>query len=187
MLTTTPRTGNRHSEAVHQRPIGSPLATKLDTRSERYQANLTEMQTLWDAVASELDSVPSIGGQRYVDRHRKRGKLLARERIEELIDPNTPFLELGPLAGWGTQDSVGVGLVTGIGIIEGVQCAIYSTDMTVSGWLHEPQYLDQNVPALGHCGRQPVTTGHADRISRCRATKTSRSVHSGRWTVSGPG
>ena len=59
------------------------------------------MQALWDAVAAEMASVPTIGGQRYVDRHRARGKMLVRERIEALVDPNTPFLELSPLAGVG--------------------------------------------------------------------------------------
>ncbi len=51
-----------------------------------------------------METVPTIGGQRYVDRHRKRGKMLVRERIEALVDPDTPFLELSPLAAWGTED-----------------------------------------------------------------------------------
>ncbi len=89
--------------------IGTVIRSRLDTRSAEYQENLAAMQQLWDGIAAELASVPTIGGQRYVDRHRKRGKMLVRERIEALIDPDTPFLELSPLAGWGTQDPVGVG------------------------------------------------------------------------------
>ena len=96
------------------------------------------MQQLWDGVAAELASVPTIGGQRYVDRHRKRGKMLVRERIEALVDPDTPFLELSPLAGWGTQDPVGVGSCTGIGIVEGVECAISGSDMTYRGGRGNP-------------------------------------------------
>jgi acetyl-CoA carboxylase carboxyltransferase component len=96
------------------------------------------MQALWSDVQSELASVPTIGGQRYVDRHHKRGKMLVRERIEQLVDPNTPFLELMPLAGWGTQDPVGVGIACGIGVVEGVECAITGSDMTYRGGSMNP-------------------------------------------------
>ncbi len=85
-----------------------------------------------------MASVPTIGGQRYVDRHRRRGKMLVRERIEALVDPNTPFLELSPLAAWGTQDPVGVGSCTGIGVVEGVECAISGIDMTYRGGSGNP-------------------------------------------------
>ena len=63
------------------------------------------MGALWAQVEEQLAAVPSIGGQRYVDRHRARGKMLVRERIEALVDPNTPLLELSPLAAWGTAGS----------------------------------------------------------------------------------
>ncbi|HEY3015232.1 MAG TPA: carboxyl transferase domain-containing protein, partial [Nocardioides sp.] len=59
------------------------------------------------------------GGEKYVDRHHARGKLLPRERIELLLDPGTAFLELSPLAGWGSDFTVGASLVTGIGVVEG--------------------------------------------------------------------
>ena len=118
--------------------IGTVIRSRLDTKSDEYRANLAEMQALWDGVASEMASVPTIGGQRYVDRHRTRGKMLVRERIEALVDPDTPFLELSPLAGWGTQDPVGVGSCTGIGIVEGVECAISGSDMTYRGGSGNP-------------------------------------------------
>ncbi len=118
--------------------MGTILKSRLSTRSEEYQANLTAMQQLWDQVAAELATVPTVGGQRYVDRHRRRGKMLVRERVEALVDPNTPFLELSPLAGWGTPDPVGVGTVTGIGVIEGVECAISGSDMTYRGGSANP-------------------------------------------------
>ena len=79
------------------------------------------MEALWGLVADELSKVETIGGQRYVDRHRKRGKMLARERIEQLVDADTPFLEFSPLAGWGSEFPIGAGVVMGIGIIEGVE------------------------------------------------------------------
>ncbi|NNF54533.1 MAG: acyl-CoA carboxylase subunit beta [Acidimicrobiales bacterium] len=118
--------------------IGTPLASKLDPRSERFQQNRDAMTHLWAEVAEQLASVPGIGGRRYVDRHRKRDKLLVRERIEMLVDPHTPFLELSPLAGWGTQDPVGVGIANGIGVVEGVECAITGTDMTYRGGSMNP-------------------------------------------------
>jgi acyl-CoA carboxylase subunit beta len=73
------------------------------------------------------------GGEKYVARHRERGKLLIRERIELLLDPGGWFLELSPLAGWGTEDPVGGGLVSGIGVVSGVECMIIGNDPTVRG------------------------------------------------------
>ena len=63
--------------------IGTVLRSRLDTRSEDYLANLVAMQALWDDVAAELAKVPTIGGQRYVDRHRRRGKRLVRVPIAD--------------------------------------------------------------------------------------------------------
>lgn len=78
------------------------------------------------------------GGERYVERHRARGKLLARERIELLVDPGSAFLELSPLAGWGSDFTVGASVVTGIGVIEGVECMITANDPTVKGGASNP-------------------------------------------------
>ncbi len=117
------------------------MRSRLDTSSADYQANLAEMQGLWDIVEAEMATVPTIGGQRYVDRHHKRGKLLVRERIELLLDPDTPFLELSPLMGWGTQDAVGLGAVAGIGLVEGVEVMILGSDMTYRGGSSNPNTL----------------------------------------------
>ncbi|MEU8345472.1 carboxyl transferase domain-containing protein [Spirillospora sp. NPDC048832] len=78
------------------------------------------------------------GGEKYVARHRKRGKLLARERIELLLDPDSPFLELSPLAAWGSDFPVGASVVTGIGVVEGVECVIVANDPTVRGGSSNP-------------------------------------------------
>ncbi|MBC85332.1 MAG: acetyl-CoA carboxylase carboxyltransferase subunit [Acidimicrobiaceae bacterium] len=114
------------------------LQSRLDTRSEEYLNNLEAMQSLWDLVADELQKVPTVGGQRYVDRHRRRGKMLVRERVEALVDRNSPLLELNALAGWGTEDPVGVGVFAGIGVVEGIECAITGTDMTYRGGAGNP-------------------------------------------------
>ncbi len=119
----------------------SVLRSRLDPRSAEYQENRSRMSALWDEVAEQLATVPTIGGQRYVDRHRTRDKLLVRERIEALVDPHTPFLELSPLAAWGTQDPVGAGVVTGIGIVEGTEVAITGSDITYRGGSVNPTTL----------------------------------------------
>lgn len=81
------------------------------------------------------------GGERYVQRHHERGKLTARERIELLIDPDSPFLELSTLAAWGTDFAVGASIVTGIGVVEGVECMIVANDPTVKGGSSNPSTL----------------------------------------------
>ncbi|MEQ9161759.1 MAG: carboxyl transferase domain-containing protein, partial [Ilumatobacter fluminis] len=121
----------------------SVIRSKLDTRSDDYRANRQAMETLWAEVEEQLNSVPSIGGQRYVDRHRSRGKMLARERVEQLVDPDTPLLELSPLAGWGSEFPIGAGSVNAIGVVEGVECAITASDMTYRGGSMNPRSVDK--------------------------------------------
>jgi acetyl-CoA carboxylase carboxyltransferase component len=78
------------------------------------------------------------GGERSVTRHHARGKLMPRERIELLVDPGSAFLELSPLAGWGSDFTVGASVVTGIGVIEGVECMITANDPSVKGGASNP-------------------------------------------------
>ena len=78
------------------------------------------------------------GGEKYVERHHARGKLLPRERIELLVDEGSAFLELSPLAGWGSDFTVGASVVTGIGVIEGVECMITANDPSVKGGASNP-------------------------------------------------
>ncbi len=87
------------------------------------------------------------GGERAIERHHQRDKLLPRERIELLIDPGTAFLELSPLAGWGSDFTVGASVVTGIGVIEGVECLITANDPTVKGGASNPWTLKKGFRA----------------------------------------
>ena len=96
------------------------------------------MQALLDEVLAEQQGAIVAGGQRYIDRHRERGKMLVRERIELLVDRDTALLELHALAAWGTGDPVGGGAVHAIGQINGVECLIQGTDMTVRGGASNP-------------------------------------------------
>ncbi|WP_275106542.1 carboxyl transferase domain-containing protein [Nocardioides daphniae] len=87
------------------------------------------------------------GGEKYIERHHKRGKLLPRERIELLIDEGTAFLELSPLAGWGSDFTVGASTVCGIGVVEGVECMISANDPTVKGGASNPWTLKKTFRA----------------------------------------
>lgn len=89
-------------------------------------------------LEAELAKAVAGGGEKYVDRHHARGKLLARERIELLVDEGSPFLELQPLIGWGSEFTVGGSLVTGIGVVEGVEVMIVANDPTVKGGALNP-------------------------------------------------
>ncbi|GAB3775511.1 acetyl-CoA carboxylase carboxyltransferase component [Nocardioides ginsengisegetis] len=95
------------------------------------------LEKLADLDAEHAKAVAG-GGEKYVDRHRARGKLMPRERIELLVDPGSAFLELSPLAGWGSDFTVGASVVTGIGVIEGVECMITANDPSVKGGASNP-------------------------------------------------
>jgi len=95
-----------------------------------------------------------------VARHRARGKLLPRERISLLLDRGSPFLELSPLGGWGGQDSLGGGLVTGIGVVSGVECVIFANDPTVKGGSQSPTSVHKGLRAMdiARTNRLPLIT-----------------------------
>jgi acetyl-CoA carboxylase carboxyltransferase component len=117
------------------------LASRLDPAGAGYAANRRDMLAKLDALAAEHARALAGGGEKYVERHRRRGKLLARERIELLLDPDSPFLELSPLAAWGSEYPVGAALVTGIGVVEGTECVITASDPTVRGGASNPWTL----------------------------------------------
>ncbi len=93
------------------------------------------------ALDAEHAKAVDGGGEKYNERHRRRGKLLARERIELLVDEGSAFLELMPLAGWGSDFTVGASMVCGIGVVEGVECMIVANDPTVKGGASNPWTL----------------------------------------------
>ncbi len=117
------------------------LRSRLDTRSAEYRENRDALLAKLEALDTEQAKALAGGGPKYTERHHKRGKLLARERIELLVDQDSPFLELSPLAAWGTDYPVGASVVTGIGTIEGVECVIVANDPTVRGGASNPWTL----------------------------------------------
>ena len=117
------------------------LRSLLDASSGRFTDNRAAMLARLAELDAEHAKAVAGGGEVYLARHRQRGKLLARERIELLLDADSPFLELSPLAGWGSEFSVGASVVTGIGVVSGVECMIVANDPTVKGGASNPWSL----------------------------------------------
>lgn len=126
----------------------SVLKSQLDLSSETYRTSRESMMDKLEEVEQELKLVLEGGGEKYVQRHRQRGKLLARERIELLLDRDSPFLEISPLAGYGTEDPLGGGLVTGVGVVRGVECLISANDPTVRGGSSSPTTITKQLRAF---------------------------------------
>src|SRR4051812_996996 len=97
------------------------LPTNVDASAPDYQENAAIMRNLVAELRERLRQVAQGGGEGAIERHRSRGKLLARERIDLLLDPGTPFLELSPLAAWEMydNDAPSAGIVTGVGVVCG--------------------------------------------------------------------
>src|SRR5437763_1250321 len=106
-----------------------------------------------EALVSELRERTALvaggGGEKALERHRSRGKLSARERIDRLVDPSTAFLELNALAAWEMYngDAPAAGIVTGIGVVEGRQCVIVVNDATVKGGSYFPLTVKKHLRA----------------------------------------
>jgi acetyl-CoA carboxylase carboxyltransferase component len=114
------------------------LRSMLDTGSVAYAGNRETMLAKLGELDAEHAKAVAGGGPKYTERHHARDKLLARERIELLLDQDAPFLELSPLAAWGSEFAVGASVVTGIGTVSGVECLIVANDPTVKGGSSNP-------------------------------------------------
>jgi len=134
------------------------LSSRLDTTSEDYLTNRAALLEQIRALDEQTAIAVAGGGQKYTERHRARGRLTVRERIELLLDADTGFLELSTLAGWGTEFTLGAAIVTGIGVVSGVECMIIAHDPTVRGGTMNPYTLRKNLRALeiARVNRLPV-------------------------------
>ena len=112
--------------------------TSIDPRSDGYTRTRAAMQSLLDELRARHEQVLGDSGERHDLRRRDPGELAPRERIDLLLDSDSPFLELGALAGWDTPDPLGGGLVLGIGIVEGVECLVLADDGAASGSAASP-------------------------------------------------
>ena len=117
------------------------LRTRIDPTSGDYAGHSAAMLDKLGEITAQHEVAVAGGGERSVTRHRDRGKMTARERIDLLVDPDSPFLELAPLAGFGSQFTVGASVVCGIGVVDGVECMIVANDPTIKGGTSNPWTL----------------------------------------------
>jgi 3-methylcrotonyl-CoA carboxylase beta subunit len=127
----------------------SLLSTRIQPRSEAFQANATAMRSLVDELRARAGEAARGGGAAACEKHTARGKLLVRDRIERLVDPGTPFLEIGQLAAYGMYDNeaASAGIVTGVGCIHGVHCMVVANDATVKGGTYFPMTVKKHLRA----------------------------------------
>src|SRR5437762_963738 len=127
----------------------SVLKSHLKPQSPEFQANRKHHQALAGDLKQRLEAVRRGGSEQAVELHRSRGKLLPRERIERLLDPDTPFLELSALAAGGLYDNEvpSAGIVTGVGVISGRECVIVANDATVKGGTYYPPTIKKHIRA----------------------------------------
>jgi 3-methylcrotonyl-CoA carboxylase beta subunit/propionyl-CoA carboxylase len=125
------------------------LETQIDPRDERFIANAEHNRALVAELRGRLAQTRQGGGAKYQQRQREQGKLLARERIDRLLDPGAPFVELSPLAAWEVyeDDVPGAGIVTGIGRVSGQPCLIIANDATVKGGTYYPLTVKKHLRA----------------------------------------
>ncbi len=122
-----------------------PLRSRVDNRSEAFQENVDANLASLEKLHSKLAKARAGGGEKYVARHKQRGKLLPRERVEALLDRGSPFLELCPLAGVHIGGTVpGGSAIAGIGWVSGVECMVTATDSTVQGGAITPVGLQKS-------------------------------------------
>ena len=125
------------------------IETHIDTSSEDFRLNAERMSELVAELRRRIETAALGGGAKYIERHKEQGKLPVRERIELLLDPDTPFLELSPLAANGMNDdgAPGAGIVTGIGRVQGRECLIIANDATVKGGTYLPMTVKKHIRA----------------------------------------
>jgi 3-methylcrotonyl-CoA carboxylase beta subunit/propionyl-CoA carboxylase len=125
------------------------LESHIDTTSETFRTNRARMEGLVSELAERRATARQGGGPKYLERHRAQGKLPVRERIETLLDPESPFLELSPLAAWDLydNDAPAAGIVTGIGRVSGRDVLIVANDATVKGGTYYPLTVKKHLRA----------------------------------------
>jgi 3-methylcrotonyl-CoA carboxylase beta subunit/propionyl-CoA carboxylase len=125
------------------------IPSHIDPTSEAFLANHTRMERLVGELRERQRIAREGGGPRYLERHRAQGKLPVRERIDKLLDADSPFLELSPLAAWDVYDNEApaAGLITGVGRVSGREVLIVANDATVKGGTYYPLTVKKHVRA----------------------------------------
>jgi len=125
------------------------LESRININAPQFKENQSAMKGLLDEYHRLRGKVEKGGGEAYVERHRSRGKLTARDRIAKLIDPGSPFLELSAFAAFGMYkgQAPAAGIVTGVGMVSGQECVIVANDATVKGGTYFPMTVKKHLRA----------------------------------------
>ena len=125
------------------------IESRINTRSQDYTDNARAMQAQLDDLNQQLARTALGGNEAARAKHVARGKLLPRDRVEQLIDPGSPFLELSPMAAHGMYEgeAPGAGVITGIGRVSGTECVIVCNDATVKGGTYYPMTVKKHLRA----------------------------------------
>ena len=178
--------------------LASVLPSSVDPTSEAFLKNRADLLEQLAVIDELLDEAEAGGGPEATARLRSRGKLPVRERIANVLDPDSPFLEISPLAGYGTDYAVGGGMLAGIGVVAGTECVILANDPTVLGgaltpyaakkWMRAIEIARQNripylsfVESAGAALRVSTSDGERDSKGRSKRAKVDHFAESGRF------
>jgi acetyl-CoA carboxylase carboxyltransferase component len=127
----------------------SVLSSQVERESDVFAQRRERMESLVAELRERSAGIARGGGEKSIERHRSRGKLTARERVDRLLDPGSAFLELGALAAWEMYEgqAPSAGIVTGIGVVEGQECVIVANDATVKGGTYFPLTVKKHLRA----------------------------------------
>ncbi len=127
----------------------SVLKSQINPRNPDFQANAAALRGLVADLREKAAQVAQGGGDAARAKHTARGKLLPRDRVDHLLDPGTPFLEIGQLAAWGMYDGDApcAGVIAGIGRVQGIECMIVANDATVKGGTYYPTTVKKHLRA----------------------------------------
>ncbi|MEK7312650.1 MAG: carboxyl transferase domain-containing protein, partial [Chloroflexota bacterium] len=125
------------------------IESQINSNDERFRENAARNRALAEELRARIAVARQGGGEKYRRRHEAQGKLFVRERIDKLLDPGSPLLELSPLAAWEMYDgeAPGAGVVTGIGRVSGRECIIVANDATVKGGSYLPLTVKKHLRA----------------------------------------
>src|ERR671936_3185445 len=125
------------------------LTSQVERESDEFARRRERMEQLVTELRERTAQVAQGGGAKATERHRARGKLTARERVDRLVDPDSAFLEMSALAAWDMYggQAPAAGIVTGIGVVEGRECAIVANDATVKGGTYFPITVKKHLRA----------------------------------------
>ena len=135
------------------------LDSKIDRESEEFRARVAHNRALAEKLRADVAEAAQGGPEKHRQRHVERGKLLPRERVERLLDPGSPFLEIGQLAAWGmySGDIHSASIICGVGRVSGRECVIVANDATIKGGTYYPMTVKKHLRAqeIGAQNRLP--------------------------------